>query len=320
MAKKGKFANKNAWSLVSGGRSHSSGTAVAEPAPEKQRPPVPKQSAPKAQPKQDAPKAQPKQDAPKAKPKPVDVPAEDKPMTPLQKAWDIIKTILTYTIVALAVAMMIFTAVSMTSFDRNDRDIFGYKAFIVRSDSMSATDFSAGDLVIIQEVDPNLLETGDIIAFLSEDPDSYGETFTHKIRKIETDDYGIRTFTTYGTTTGVDDLHPVTSGRVLGQYRFAIPNVGTFFAFMKTTPGYICCIFLPFVLLLVINGGSIIGSVKQMYHEKEAAAEAEHQQKMEALAAQQAAIEAQQKQMEAMLQEMRELRKELYGSRPQDPA
>ena len=35
-----------------------------------------------------------------------------------------------------------------------DRSLFGYKAFIVLSDSMKATDFDAGDLVLVKEVDP----------------------------------------------------------------------------------------------------------------------------------------------------------------------
>ena len=39
--------------------------------------------------------------------------------------------------VALAVFMMIFTIVSVSTFDRADRNLFGYKAFIVLSDSMS---------------------------------------------------------------------------------------------------------------------------------------------------------------------------------------
>ena len=36
----------------------------------------------------------------------------------------------------------------MSTFDRSDRNLFGYKAFIVLSDSMKATDFDAGDLVL----------------------------------------------------------------------------------------------------------------------------------------------------------------------------
>ena len=56
-------------------------------------------------------------------------------------------------VVAFTVLVMIFTIVSVNTFNRNDRDVFGYKAYIVRSDSMSATDFSAGDLVIVKEVE-----------------------------------------------------------------------------------------------------------------------------------------------------------------------
>ena len=82
----------------------------------------------------------------------------------MKKVLNIIKNIFVWLVVLLAVCMMIFTIVSVNSFDRTDRDIFGYKAFIVRSDSMSATDFSAGDLILVKEVDPATLKAGDIIS------------------------------------------------------------------------------------------------------------------------------------------------------------
>ena len=56
--------------------------------------------------------------------------------------------------------MMVFTIVSVTTFDRNDRALFGYKMYIVRSDSMSATDFKAGDLILVRSVDPATLQEG----------------------------------------------------------------------------------------------------------------------------------------------------------------
>lgn len=68
----------------------------------------------------------------------------------MKKALHIIKNIFVWLVVALAVCMMIFTIISVSTFDRTDRSLFGYKAFIVLSDSMSATDFSAGDLVLSQ--------------------------------------------------------------------------------------------------------------------------------------------------------------------------
>ena len=58
------------------------------------------------------------------------------------KALKIIRSIFVWLMVALAVFMMIFTVISVSTFDRADRNLFGYKAFIVLSDSMSKTDFN----------------------------------------------------------------------------------------------------------------------------------------------------------------------------------
>ena len=85
----------------------------------------------------------------------------------MKKALGIIKNVFTWLVVALAVCMMIFTVVSVNTFDRNDRNIFGYKMFIVLSDSMKKTDFDAGDLVLVKEVDPSTLQVGDIISYQS---------------------------------------------------------------------------------------------------------------------------------------------------------
>ena len=156
--------------------------------------------------------------------------------------------------VVLAVCMMIFTIVSVSTFDRSDRSLFGYKAFIVLSDSMSKTDFKEGDLVLIKEVDPSTLKAGDIISYTSQNTDNFGETVTHKIRKLTVDANGEPGFITYGTTTDTDDETVVTYPYVLGKYHTRIPNVGKFFMFLKTTPGYIVCILIPFLLLILIQG------------------------------------------------------------------
>ena len=72
----------------------------------------------------------------------------------MKKALTIIKTTAVGLVVLLAVSMMIFTIVSVTTFNRNDRDLFGYKMYIVKTDSMAATDFKAGALILVHEVDP----------------------------------------------------------------------------------------------------------------------------------------------------------------------
>ena len=52
----------------------------------------------------------------------------------MKKTLHIIKNIFVWLVVAVAVCMMIFTVVSVNTFDRADRSIFGFKFFIVLSD------------------------------------------------------------------------------------------------------------------------------------------------------------------------------------------
>lgn len=172
----------------------------------------------------------------------------------MKKALRIIKTTLVWMVVALAVFMMVFTVISVTTFNRNDRELFGYKAYIVNSDSMAKTDFNAGDLIFVKEVDPSTLQEGDIITYMSQNTDSFGETITHKIRKRTADAEGNLGFITYGTTTDTDDETIVTYPYILGKYETHIPKVGAFFNFLKTTPGYFICIFVPFMLLIIYQG------------------------------------------------------------------
>ena len=209
------------------------------------------------------------------------------------KALKIIRSIFVWLMVALAVFMMIFTIISVSTFDRADRNLFGYKAFIVLSDSMSKTDFNAGDLVLVKEVDPSTLKEGDIIAYTSQNTSNYGETVTHKIRKLTTDANGEPGFVTYGTTTDTDDETIVTYPYVLGKYSSHIPKVGAFFQFLKSTPGYIVCVLIPFLLLILLEGIRCIRLFRKYKAEQQAELQAERDK-----------IEADRAETQRMMQEL----------------
>ena len=191
------------------------------------------------------------------------------------KAWKVIRSIFVWLMVVFAVGMMVFTVISVSTFDRADRKLFGYRAFIVLSDSMSKTDFNAGDLVLVKEVDPATLQEGDIIAYTSQNTANYGETVTHKIRSLTTDASGEPGFITYGTTTDTDDETVVTYPYVLGKYSSHIPKVGTFFQFLKSTPGYIVCILVPFLVLILLEGVRCIRLFRKYKAEQQAELQAE---------------------------------------------
>ena len=220
----------------------------------------------------------------------------------MKKAWKIISDILIWALVAVAAGMMVFTIISVNTFDRNDRALFGHKMYIVLSDSMSATDFSAGDLVVIKEVDPSTLREGDIVAFVSQTTESYGQTMTHKIRSRTTTVNGEPGFVTYGTTTGIDDEGIVTYPYVQGKYVFAIPKLGAFFTFMRTPVGYLVCILLPFLLLILYQGINCVRIFRRYKREQ-----------MQELQNEKDAIAAERRRAEEMMAQMLRLKKEMEG-------
>ncbi len=227
----------------------------------------------------------------------------------MKKAWKIISTALVWIVVVIAVLMMIFTIVSVNTFNRNDRNIFGFRCYTVLSDSMSATDFDAGDLVLVKEVDPTTLKEGDIIAYQSQNSENYGATVTHKIRAKTTDANGNPGFITYGTTTGVDDETVVTYPFILGKYQLALPKVGTFFQFLKTPQGYIVCILIPFLLLIIYQGLNCVKTFKLYKAEQMAQLQAEKD-----------ALEAQRKQSEDMMAQLLAMQQQMAAqNRPAAP-
>ena len=226
----------------------------------------------------------------------------------MKKALSILSTVLVWVLVVATVGIMAFTIFSVSTFDQANRSIFGYKFFIVTSDSMKATDFDAGDIVFVKNVDPATLKEGDIIAFTSQDSDNWGETVTHKIRKIVTDASGSPAFVTYGTTTDTNDESLVTYPYVLGKYTGNLPKLGTFFWFLKTTPGYILCIFVPFLLLILYQGFQCVQLFRRYKKEQ-----------MEELDAERAKIEEERRQTMEMMKELQALKAQLEAKTEQPP-
>ena len=185
----------------------------------------------------------------------------------MKKALHIASRVVTILILIFAVAVMLFTVISVNTVGK-DADFLGYKPYIVLSDSMKDT-FAVGDLSVSVQTDPETLEPGDIITFTSIDPSNYGTVITHKIREI-TEYEGEPAFVTYGTTTGVDDSYPVPFDNVIGEYKFRVPKIGYFFEFLTTPAGYVTVILIPFLVLIALQGAKFFRLVRQYRAEQQA--------------------------------------------------
>ncbi len=216
----------------------------------------------------------------------------------MKKVLNVVKSVLVWIVLVISVGMMVFTLISVNTFNKNDRSIFGFKFFVVQTDSMSATHFDAGDVIISQEVDITTLKEGDVITFVSLSPTNMGETVTHCIRKVTRDADGNLAFVTYGTTTDTNDEALATM--IIGQYRFKLPKVGYFFQFLKTTPGYIVCILVPFLLLMLSQGVNCIRLFKRYRAEQ-----------LEGLKAEREQIETEREESRKMMEELMALKEQL---------
>lgn len=227
-----------------------------------------------------------------------------------KKVLGITSKVLTWILIAVTVFMMIFTIFSVLTFDRNDRNLFGIRFYIVLTDSMSPSEnnkddevhFNAGDIVLIKNVDDaKNLQPGDVIAFISQNSVSFGETVTHMIRERRTNTDGeLIGYVTYGTNTGTNDEALVEPEYVLGTYAGKLPAVGKFFQFLKTTPGYIVCILVPFLLLILWQGVNTVKLFKLYKQEQMADMQAERDQ-----------IAREREESAAMLRELQALREQL---------
>ena len=233
-------------------------------------------------------------------------------MDTARRILQVAERILTVLLIGFTVFMMVFTVLSVTTLDQNERSLFGYRFYVVASDSMSrsesnedeAVHFSAGDVIFSKKVrNPRAIAAGEIISFISTNRDSYGKTVTHKVRRVEyASDGTVLGYVTYGTNTGVDDESIVEPEFVLGVYRGKLPTVGRFFAFVRTTPGYIVCILVPFLLLILSNGVSVVRLFMRYKAEQITAMQAERER-----------LYAEREENRRMMAELLALKEELRG-------
>lgn len=125
--------------------------------------------------------------------------------------------------------------------------VLGITPLVVLSGSMSGT-IEAGDLVFVSRTAPEALETGDIIAYMSD-----GSVVTHRITAIGTGADGTRQFTTKGDANNAEDEAPVSEAQLVGVYRGRLPGVGDFALFLRSPLGMLLFIGVPVLAFILYD-------------------------------------------------------------------
>lgn len=139
-----------------------------------------------------------------------------------------------------------------------------FDAYIIVSPSMVPT-INVEDGIIIQRIEPEHIKQGDIISFLATESYYNGKVITHRVIGIEKSSDGKLLFRTKGDHNNVADSFLVNEENVYGKVIFRIPMLGYIRQFLSTYFGWILCIVISFLYLIL----SEVVRVRRMISSKE---------------------------------------------------
>ncbi len=167
---------------------------------------------------------------------------------------DIIVTVLFVFVFACLLTVMIQT------FTGKEPTLFGYRSFVVLTDSMTGT-YDKGDVIIVKVVDGkesaednSLIKEGDVITFIA--PEGFGGvdgyTVTHRVVKApykEVDgNYYVRT---KGDAAAAEDETPIPVENVTGIVLCKSEALAALQGILKSKTGFLLIIVIPLVLIAV---------------------------------------------------------------------
>lgn len=135
--------------------------------------------------------------------------------------------------------------------------IFGYQTFRVLTGSMRPA-IKAGDMIIIQEKNPEEVKPGDVITFRNK---KYGFV-THRVKSSDVQD-GVIEFETKGDANENVDRDLVLGNDVVGIVVGNIPKGAVVVDFFQSTVGLVLCIIFPAVVLLGLEIKTISSEKKR---------------------------------------------------------
>lgn len=163
-------------------------------------------------------------------------------MQKIKKAISIIVILILLSILLISIAILV------DSYTHPDEvpSFFGWKPFIVLSGSME-TQISAGDIVVVKEIDTNELKKGDIIAFKDGNI-----VITHRIDEVTEID-GKTQYITKGDNNSTQDIGYVLPEQVEGVFKFKIARLGNIAMFIQTPLGMIVCLSIPIIIIILLQ-------------------------------------------------------------------
>lgn len=138
----------------------------------------------------------------------------------------------------------VFLITKTTLDNKETKGIFGYKAYIITTDSMKPT-IRTGDIVIIKNIKEEDLKIDDIITFKRDK-----DIITHRLVEIQETEQG-KKYITKGDNNNVKDSKEVLYSEIEGTKVLSIPKVGNLILSLEDNM-YIILI-INVILIIYVN-------------------------------------------------------------------
>ena len=152
--------------------------------------------------------------------------------TTFKKIWNIVSTVFVTLILVCAIFLL-------------GSRIMGYRVFNVISGSMEPT-YSVGDLLYVEETDPNTIKVGTPITFVMNESLVVA---THRVVEVDT---AKQHFITKGDANDLADAAPVHFKNVVGVPKFSIPKLGYVSDFIQNPPGMYIAVIIAVALIILV--------------------------------------------------------------------
>ncbi len=187
-------------------------------------------------------------------------------LTTIKKIFHFISTVLMYSVCLIMLIVFLIFVVNFIDKQyylrtgENKKDLFS--AYTIVSPSMVPA-INVLDVVVTMRVnDPEDLEVGDIITFISTDYRYSGILVTHRIYDIEKTSNGEYLFTTKGDNNNTQDSTRISYDEIYGKVIFRIPKIGYIQYYLSSILGWIVIIVVPAIMIIGYDIYKLIKTLK----------------------------------------------------------
>ena len=160
-------------------------------------------------------------------------------------------------VMAISAVLILYVAIF-----GKDKAVFGYKMYTVVTSSMGKT-IRKDELIITKKIPKESIREGEIITFISSDPQIKGEVNTHRIHRILNDVYY-----TKGDGNNYVDKATVSYEDIIGKVTWHSIIVGKIVKFLQKPARLIFFVILPMAFFAFIDFRDVLKRIEQFKEKK----------------------------------------------------